>query len=416
MNAPNRKPLHLFEAFGVELEYMIVDAESLDVRSIADRLLADAADEMASDVEFGPIAWSNELARHVIELKTNGPTHDLAGLPELFHENVERMQSYLGPHNARLMPTGMHPWMDPARDFQLWPHENHEIYAAYHQIFNCEGHGWANLQSVHLNLPFADDGEFGRLLAAIRLLLPILPAIAASSPIVEGMPTKWLDTRLEVYRTNAKRIPSIIGRVIPEPVYTKADYEAQILEPMYRDIAEADPEGLLQHEFLNSRGAIARFERNAIEIRVLDVQECPKADVAICAFAVEVLKLLTEERWSPLSDQQAFGVEILESVFLSAIESGETTLVNDPDYLAQFGLEENSECTLRHVWRHLFSAVCEESPEFRDAFAPTIDQIITEGTLASRILKSLAGDYNAQQLKAVYEELSDCLEANRLFS
>ncbi len=81
MNAPPVKtPLHLFEGFGVELEYMIVDQGSLAVQAIADRLLEDAAGEIVSDVEFDRIAWSNELALHVIELKTNGPAPSLAGL------------------------------------------------------------------------------------------------------------------------------------------------------------------------------------------------------------------------------------------------------------------------------------------------------------------------------------------------
>ena len=84
------------------------------------------------------------------------------------------------------MPTGMHPWMDPAREFELWPHGDREIYAAFDRIFDCRGHGWANLQSMHLNLPFADDDEFGRLHAAIRALLPLLPALAASSPFADG--------------------------------------------------------------------------------------------------------------------------------------------------------------------------------------------------------------------------------------
>jgi gamma-glutamyl:cysteine ligase YbdK (ATP-grasp superfamily) len=195
MNAPQTKrPLHLFEGFGVELEYMIVDRDTLNVRPIADRLLADAAGEIVSDVEFDRIAWSNELALHVIELKTNGPTASLAGLAEEFHQQVGQIDSLLSNHNARLMPTAMHPWMDPHTEFELWPHEHSSIYAAYNRIFDCHGHGWANLQSMHINLPFADDAEFGRLHAAIRLLLPILPALAASSPIVEGQKTEWLDT------------------------------------------------------------------------------------------------------------------------------------------------------------------------------------------------------------------------------
>ncbi|MCA9067819.1 MAG: hypothetical protein KDA84_02790 [Planctomycetaceae bacterium] len=405
----------MFEGFGVELEYMIVDRDTLDVRPITDKVLEDVAGERVSDVEFDGIGWSNELALHVIELKTNGPAESLTGLADAFHENIARVNELLNRHRARLMPTGMHPWMDPLRELKLWPHDYKEVYAAYHRIFDCQGHGWANLQSVHLNLPFADDAEFGRLHAAIRLLLPILPALAASSPIIEGQPTEWLDTRLEVYRTNAKRIPSIIGRVIPEPVFTQTDYDEQIFQPMYRDIAASDPEGLLQQEFLNSRGAIARFSRNAIEIRVLDVQECPNADVAICAFIVEVLKLLTAERWTSLADQQAWEVGPLESLFLASIRDGQKTPVNDPDYLALFGLDETCSCTLRHLWRHLFHIVCEESPTFREQFSETIQHVITQGTLAARIVSALDGDSSPARLKDVYRELCDCLGENRQF-
>ena len=80
------------------------------------------------------------------------------------------------PVIARLLPTAMHPWMDPDRDLRLWPHEASAVYEAFNRIFSCRGHGWANLQSAHINLPFANDEEFGRLHAAIRAVLPIIPA------------------------------------------------------------------------------------------------------------------------------------------------------------------------------------------------------------------------------------------------
>jgi carboxylate-amine ligase len=53
--------LRLFQAFGVELEYMIVDADSLDVRPIADELLRDGAGatEYVDEVEAEDICWSN---------------------------------------------------------------------------------------------------------------------------------------------------------------------------------------------------------------------------------------------------------------------------------------------------------------------------------------------------------------------
>ncbi|NJL28684.1 MAG: glutamate--cysteine ligase, partial [Thermoanaerobaculia bacterium] len=173
-------PWHLFEVVGVELEYMIVDRETLAVRPVADEVLRAVAGEIVSDVETGELAWSNELVLHVIELKTNGPAPRLAGLEAFFERDVRRINELLAPLGGRLMPTAMHPWMDPHTETRLWPHEYSPVYEAYDRIFGCRGHGWSNLQSLHLNLPFTGDEEFARLHAAVRLLLPILPALAAS--------------------------------------------------------------------------------------------------------------------------------------------------------------------------------------------------------------------------------------------
>jgi carboxylate-amine ligase len=52
----------LFTKFGIELEYMLVRDDSLDVAPIADRILAQAAGRITNEVERGIMAWSNELA------------------------------------------------------------------------------------------------------------------------------------------------------------------------------------------------------------------------------------------------------------------------------------------------------------------------------------------------------------------
>jgi len=83
---------------------------------------------------------------------------------------------------------------------------------------------------------------------------------AGSSPIVEGKLTGLADNRLEFYRNNSKKIPRVAGRVIPEPVFDADGYDREIFQPMYAQIAPYDPEGILQEEWLNARGAIARFE------------------------------------------------------------------------------------------------------------------------------------------------------------
>jgi hypothetical protein len=88
----------------------------------------------------------------------------------------------------------------------------------------------------------------------VRLVLPILPALAASSPVMDGRVTGVLDNRLEVYRTNATRIPRMTGAVIPELLWDGASYRRAILEPLQTEVAALDGEGLLEGEWLNARG------------------------------------------------------------------------------------------------------------------------------------------------------------------
>ncbi len=409
-------PFHLFKAFGVELEYMIVDRATLSVMPVTDRLLYAVASQYLSEVEVDDIAWSNELALHVVELKTNGPAASLDGLCQKFQDHVNRINTLLASMGAQLMPTAMHPWMDPHQELRLWPHQYNTVYEAYNRIFDCRGHGWANLQSVHLNLPFADDMEFGQLHAAIRLLLPIMPALAASSPIIDRKLTGLQDTRLDVYRTNSSRLPSVTGHVVPEAAYTRYDYQRSILQPMYDDIAALDPDGTLQHEWLNSRGAIARFDRNTIEIRVLDIQECPLADLAICHAVSHVLQALASQRWSSTIEQQEVATNQLAEIMLEAIESADQARISDPCYLRQFGFSGPA-CTAHELWQHvvdqvLFSStsVAAQPPRWHDA----LRTILERGPLSRRITAALRGNLD-QHLESVYRELCQCLATGKMF-
>jgi len=398
--------LHAFTAYGIELEYMIVDRESLSIRPIADQLLgADA------EVERGRFAWSNELVLHLVELKNMRPDPALEALPDVFQAEVQAIDRLLEPMGARLMPSAMHPWMDPAAETRLWPHDNALIYQSYDRIFNCRKHGQANLQSMHLNLPFADDAEFARLHAAIRLVLPIIPALAASSPIAEGRASGYLDYRMEAYRTAVQRVPSAIGRVIPDTVNSHAEYVARVLAPLYRDIAAFDPDGVLQHEWLNARGAIPRFERNAIEIRVTDVQECPQADLAVAAVVSAVVRAVYESKWSPLPAQQTLGTDVLVNVLQACIRDAEQAVIDDAGYLRQLDFPER-QCQAGALWRHLVEATSLNSS---DHWRESLRVILDHGPLARRILRALGPDCVKARLQAVYGELCDCLEYGRMF-
>jgi len=164
--------LPAFSGCGIELEYMIVDRHTLAVLPVADELLHRLAGEYACEVRQGALCWSNELVLHLLELKNSNPDTAMESLPDALQGEIRHINRLLEPMGARLMPTAMHPFMNPRAETRLWPHLSAKIYRAYDRIFGCRCHGWANLQSLQLNLPFAGDQEFARLHAAVRLLLP----------------------------------------------------------------------------------------------------------------------------------------------------------------------------------------------------------------------------------------------------
>ena len=392
---------------------MIVDSHSLDIRPISDELLKAVNGSYYPEYLKPGICWSNELALHVIELKTCMPFPEPADCTELFLADVNRINEILDGMNARLMPGGAHPWMDPFKETRLWPHHYNKIYEAYNKIFDCRGHGWSNLQSCHINLPFNGDVEFAKLHAAIRVLLPIMPALAASTPIVDAEIQKCLDHRMEVYRTNSKRIPSVTAAVIPEPVFTKNDYEREIFQKMYTDIAPYDPEKILQDEWLNARGAIARFDRSAIEIRVLDVQECPAADLAVAALIINALKFLIQDG-ANLLKMQAWQTAPLAEILFATTRDAEKTMIFNQDYLALFGMRSSQNVTAGDLWQHIYHITSATTP-FPPSLAQHLSVILNQGTLASRIINRLNGAISQESLTKIYGELCDCLRKGKMF-
>jgi gamma-glutamyl:cysteine ligase YbdK (ATP-grasp superfamily) len=295
----------------------------------------------------------------------------------------------------------MHPFMDPVKEIRLWPHDYSPIYSAFDRIFSCKGHGWANLQSMHINLPFANDDEFGRLHAAIRLVLPILPALSAGSPFADGKLTGFQDTRMETYRHNSEKIRSITGDVIPEAVFSIADYEKNILERIYNDLSPYDPEKILQEEWVNARGAIARFERNTIEIRVIDVQETPFADCAIAAIVVQVIKDLVNGVWSSCEYQKSVPGSILTDAFLQSIRYGQDAWLTDSQYLKIFNLGPEP-CTMKEIWKQLTAKM-----NIQNRYIHTI---LNEGTLSTRMIQSAGPDFQHKNLLTLCKKMCCCID------
>lgn len=408
------KRLHLFEGYGVELEYMIVDKTTLRVAPIADELLKHELGKYGSDFENGMVTWSNELVTHVIELKCTQPEEDLERLGNSFAENVRYINQILAQWNAQLLPTAAHPFMDPLTETKLWPHDNNEVYAIYNQIFDCRGHGWSNLQSTHLNLPFASDEEFGRLHAAIRLVLPLLPALCASSPLLDGKVSGFADTRLTFYKSNQSKIPSITGAIIPEPVYTEQAHAEVILKKIERDIAPFNAENILDPVWVNSRGAMSRFDRGSIEIRIMDIQECPLADIAIVTLVVETLKTLVSEAYAPWEEQKKADTDSLAHLLQLVIRSGSKTDITDLQYLKYWHLQKPMKAMA--IWRHIADNLVENGNQKVKRVMDHLMVLFDEGNLSDRILAKTGARPTAADIVNVYGALAACLQQNKQFT
>jgi len=408
---------HLLEDCEIGLEYALVARDSLDVLPVADKVLQQVAGarEPVPVAVRGELEWSNRVALHTIRLRNARPTGDLQVLARRLQDEIVAMDASLAGSATRLMPGGMHPWMNPAHETRVWPRGKAAVvYEAYDRIFDCRTHGWSSLQSVRLHLPFANDAEFAQLHAAVRVILPILPALAAASPYADGRATDWMDYRMEAYRHNADKVPDVNGEIVPEPAIGRDDYERRILQPMYRAIAPFDTDNVLQHEWLNGRGAIARFDRNALEIRVLDVQECPAVDVAIAALVIDFAADLCEGRFRrPTLDDQ-MGTRALARLFLACIHDGDRARIDDPDYLALLGLTQ-SRCTAGEAWWEIAERLDRTNSRYSSFWRAALEFNLSRGPLARRLLRAIGPRPDRAALHELYSALCDALQNGKPF-
>lgn len=402
-----------FSAFGLEIEYMIVDRHTLSIAPIAPQFLEEIKATAATHFN-GTLCWSNELACHAVELKNAEPAKRISDLRAAMQCEIGRANRVLAAHGAMLMPGGAHPWMNPRIETRLWSGPHAEIYAAYHRIFNCFDHGWSNLQSLQLNLPFADDEEFARLHAASRLIAPIIPALAASSPVIEGHFAGVKDARMQAYCTHQARAIETQGQVIPENARSASDFETKVINPMYRAIAPLDPEGVLQREWLNVRVVAPRFSRHAIELRNIDTQECAKADLAVAQAVTLAIKGLFDTGNNALASQQAISTEALVQIHQACIRDGSHALILDPDYLHLMNAPTLGIDALT-LWKHLLMRATEGAVDLDEATRSALCMLISHGPLSRRLLRAINNDFSHEHLATIWRQLCHCLQEDKMF-
>ncbi|MCX6669953.1 MAG: glutamate-cysteine ligase family protein [Methanothrix sp.] len=269
---------------GTEHEYSIND-RSFRPLPISDRIIEQLSGAVEHEVAFAGILVSKELQKHALELIPARP-----GTLNFLEENLYRglIELYRATnYKHRFLGLGMHPLLTLDQT-ACWDDDEQEYYQAYDRLFNIRQHGWLNIQALQINIPYKSKEELISMFNKIRALMPYLVAVSASSPIVEGKLTSYLDNRLVYYRENQRNIPEICHGILPEKLESVDDY-VQINRRIYSQLKERDA-GILCREWVNSRGVIVRFTRKCLEVKAIDEQECLRSDMAIAAFLLALLR------------------------------------------------------------------------------------------------------------------------------
>lgn len=375
--------------------------DELKALPIVDRILKDFHGRIVNFVEQPHFTFGKELQLHVMEIKPNEPFRSPENFEETMQEAVSTLLDFLErKYKAHLLGTGMHPLLK-LQETGIWPHRHRQIYEAYSKVFNLKRHGWLNIQSFQLNLPYSNEENGILLHNVLASVCAYLPAIAAASPIFEGGFGRDVDNRLIFYLQNQKEVPSVTGDIVPEYVSSFGEYRKEIIGKYSSDMAEKGAENLILHkDWVNSRGAIFRFDRRAVEIRVMDEQECVRSDVALSCFIRAVVRGLLERE-----------TELLPHGLL----------MKDSKSIVADGLDARtlhpSGQTARQVCQHLLRIAQENASEEEQKYLSIVQKRIECGNL-SEIIRERVGkkaqrtDFE-EAVVNVYSELAKRLMDNQ---
>lgn len=388
---------------GPEHELSIV-GEDLRALPIVDRVIKAYCGKIVNFVELPEFTFGKEMQLHVMEIKANEPFKSPIQFEETMHKGVVTLCGFLKKNfEARLLGTGMHPLMH-LHETGVWPHRHKKIYDAYGRVFNLKQHGWLNIQSFHLNLPYQKESEATIQHNILANICAYLPAVAASTPYYEGILGENVDNRLYFYRLNQREVPSVSGEIIPEYASSLKDYFENVICRYSNDLKKAGaPTSLWLKEWVNSRGVIFRFDRHALEVRIMDEQECIKSDVALSCYVRSVLRGLLAKR--PELQPHA----VLVADFSSVLKNGLNATVQNPQGP-----------TARHVCQFLYNVAWTNATTEEKRYLPLIQKKIREGSLSDLIKRDVSKRVQRTSIKeaivTVYSRLIRCLAANEPYS
>jgi carboxylate-amine ligase len=400
------------EGFQLELAYSLVGKNSLDWLPQVDELFTLYCGERLRTVPHGGATWTNAGPRHSLRVGSQGGLEDLATAQTLFSAELQSLTELAAQLDAQLLPAGMHPWMSAERA-EPWPHGQAAGDQAMANLFGGARHGFCNQNPLRLSLPFASEFEFERLFGALRFVMPLLPALSASSPFAEGRRGPAMSCRVAARRDYFASNLDFAESLVPRGASGREEYVNEVIKPIERTFDKRNLAATLDPLQVCAHGIAADFDAGLVHIHLLDMQECLQADLAVCAAVTATTTLIQSEQHAPLRQLSEWPRARLDELLELTLVQGSRAVLRDHDFLKAFGFPEGAACRTSELWQHLVEEKIADSVLTQQAM-PALSTIVGEGSLARRMLNKLPDRWDDEDLYNLYRQVVACLASDEL--
>ena len=243
---------------GVEEEFAILDAETLELLPHFEQLRdAAVADEVLGDSVTG------ELISSEIEI-ISGAGEDLHDALARQRERRRRLFALVAAHGVALGATGTHPWADYRRQPIIDTEHYHRVEEGLKYV------AWRNNTfSLHVHVGVRDIDRAVKVCDRLRPVLPLLLAISANSPYLDGRDSGLHSARTQSFTKSFPRCG------VPDPFGGWAEYR-EYIEFLLRTRSIV--------EFTQVWWSVRpHFSFGTVEVRICDAQQTAQESDALAS-------------------------------------------------------------------------------------------------------------------------------------
>lgn len=242
------------ELIGVEIEYHLLDEETLDLADKVEPLMK----QLGEDDCIGP-----EVFQSCIEIRTD-PVKTSREIGQQIREKLNKLRPALSDLNLRLCSLGVHPFSTRISQTTNKPRylelEKEHPYVTHH-LFNF---------SIHVHVSMESFAQTIDVMNKLRVLLPVFIAVSASCPYWQGEETGFASFRQSQLKQNFNGGP-------PPHFESEADY--------YSYLMAAHKTGAIKSLKDIHWDIKPRPEIGTLELRIMDAVPDLHEAVALIAFA-----------------------------------------------------------------------------------------------------------------------------------